>query len=99
LSGYNYNATIEDAFRRMLDENKRLSAVQARHLTQHGMNQDKDGTFSWKFDNYVRNRAPYDVTVEELEELWGNITCLTLHVFGSDSWIEEPESDDRMGLF
>jgi len=91
--------TIEDAFRRMREENKRLTAVQARHLTQHGMHQNEDGTFSWKFDNYVRSRAPHDVSGEELEELWRNITCPTLHVYGTDSWMEDPQSGGRMGLF
>lgn len=92
-------ATIEVAFRRMVEENQRLSEIQARHLTQHGMNQNEDGTFSWKFDNYVRNRSPHDVTDEELEELWGNITSPMLHVYGNDSWLEDPQAADRMGLF
>ena len=50
-------ASIEDAFRRMQEENPHLSAEQARHLTVHGVNQNEDGTYSWKFDNYVR-RVP-----------------------------------------
>ena len=47
--------TLEDAFQRMQTENPHLSEEQARHLTIHGGNQNEDGTFSWKFDNYVRN--------------------------------------------
>lgn len=92
-------ATIEDAFHRMVEENQRLSVIQARHLTQHGMNQNEDGTFSWKFDNYVRNRSPHDVTGKELDELWGNITCPILHVYGSDSWMEDPKAAGHMRLF
>ena len=38
----------------MQEENPHLSPEQARHLTQHGVNQNEDGTYSWKFDNYVR---------------------------------------------
>jgi pimeloyl-ACP methyl ester carboxylesterase len=53
-------ASIEDALRRMQEENPHLSAEQARHLTQHGVNQNEDGTYSWKFDNYVRVWPPYD---------------------------------------
>jgi pimeloyl-ACP methyl ester carboxylesterase len=41
-------ASIEDAFRRMQEENPHLSAEQARHLTVHGVNQNEDGTYSWK---------------------------------------------------
>ena len=29
---------------------------------QHGVNQNEDGTYSWKFDNYVRSWPPYDMT-------------------------------------
>jgi hypothetical protein len=45
----------------MQEENTHLSAEQARHLTQHGVNQNEDGTYSWKFDNYVRGVVPYDM--------------------------------------
>jgi pimeloyl-ACP methyl ester carboxylesterase len=37
-------ASIEDALRRMQEENPHLSADQARHLTQHGVNQNEDGS-------------------------------------------------------
>ena len=44
-------ASIEDALKRMQEANQHLSPEQARHLTQHGVNQNEDGTYSWKFDN------------------------------------------------
>ena len=62
-------ASIEDAWKRMQEENKHLSPEQARHLTQHGVNQNEDGTFSWKFDNYVRSWPPYDMTTADVEGL------------------------------
>ena len=68
-------ASIEDALRRMQAENPHLSAEQARHLTQHGVNQNEDGTYSWKFDNYVRVWPPYDMTREEIASLWSRIAC------------------------
>src|SRR5207245_8798449 len=74
-------ASIEDAFRRMQEANRHLSPLQARHLTHHGVNQNEDGTFSWKFDKYVRVWAPYDMQVEELQQLWNRITCPTLLVY------------------
>jgi pimeloyl-ACP methyl ester carboxylesterase len=58
---------IEGAWRRMQEENKHLSPEQARHLTQHGVNQNEDGTYSWKFDNYVRSWPPYDMTTHDVE--------------------------------
>ncbi|MEJ0070194.1 MAG: alpha/beta fold hydrolase [Pseudomonadota bacterium] len=51
-------ASIEDAFKRMQEENKHLSPEQARHLTQHGVNQNEDGSYSWKFDNYGARACP-----------------------------------------
>ena len=91
--------TIEDAFKRMHEENKHLSPEQARHLTQHGVNQNEDGTYSWKFDNYVRAFPPYDMRQREVEELWARITCPTLLVYGKESWASNPEGDGRLAHF
>ena len=92
-------ASIEDAFKRMQEANRHLSPEQARHLTQHGVNQNEDGTYSWKFDNYVRVWPPYDMTVEDVELLWSRIACPTLLVYGKESWASNPETDGRMQYF
>src|SRR3954466_1470140 len=92
-------ATIEDAFKRMQEENKHLSPEQARHLTQHGVNQNEDGTYSWKFDNYVRAWPPYDMPQADLELLWSRIACPTLLVYGKESWAKNPADDGRAGYF
>jgi len=92
-------ASIEDAFRRMQAANKHLSPEQARHLTQHGVNQNEDGTFSWKFDNYVRVWPPYDMRVEEVQELWSRIVCPALLVYGKESWASNPQDDGRARHF
>ncbi len=91
--------TIEDAFKRMQDENKHLSAAQARHLTQHGSNQNEDGTYSWKFDNYVRAFPPHGISAEETQRLWARIACPTLLVRGSESWASDPAEDGRSAHF
>src|SRR3546814_2109319 len=52
-----------------------LSPDRARHLTLHGVAQNEDGSYSWKFDNYVRPISPVDVTLEEMRHLWSRITC------------------------
>ena len=93
-----YN-TLEDAFMRMHAENKHLSAAQARHLTQHGVSQNEDGTFSWKFDNYVRVFPPSDLPPSEVAHLWSRISCPTLLVYGRDSWATPPDQDGRMDYF
>jgi pimeloyl-ACP methyl ester carboxylesterase len=92
-------ATLEDAFRRMREENTHLSIEQARHLTQYGVNQNEDGTYSWKFDNYVRVFPPVDISATELESLWSRIVCPTLLVYGKESWASNPEYDGRLMHF
>ncbi len=91
--------SIEEAFKRMQGENKHLSPEQARHLTAYGVNQNEDGTYSWKFDNYVRSWPPYDMPQAEVEKLWGLISCPTLLVHGEESWASSPEEDGRIKHF
>jgi pimeloyl-ACP methyl ester carboxylesterase len=91
--------SIEDALARMREENPRLSPEQARHLTLHGVSQNEDGTYSWKFDNYVRSMPPGDVTPEEMQELWSRISCPTLLVYGRESWASNPAEDGRLRHF
>lgn len=83
--------TLEDAYARMKGENPYLTDAQARHLTLHGINRNEDGTFSWKFDPHLNvDGAPYDITAEQRNELWGAITCPTLLMNGADSWAGNP---------
>ena len=91
--------SIEDAFKRMQDENKHLSPIQARHLTEQGVNQNEDGTFSWKFDNYVRSWPAYDMANAEVEQLWARITCPTLLIYGNESGASNPSIDGRAKHF
>jgi len=92
-------ATLEDACERMQSENPHLSAEQAQHLTIHGANQNEDGTFSWKFDNYVRSFPPTGVPFEETAEMYRDITCPTMLVRGLESWAADPIEDGRVNNF
>jgi pimeloyl-ACP methyl ester carboxylesterase len=92
-------ASIEDAFRRMQEENPHLSAEQARHLTAQGVNQNEDGTCSWKFDNYVRAWPAYDMPGRDIQLLWSRIACPTLLLFGKESWSGNPAEDGRAKAF
>ena len=92
-------ASIEEAFGRMRAENKHLTPTQARYLTVHGVSQNEDGTYSWKFDNYVRSGSPTDLTSQEVATLWSRITCPTLLVYGAESWASNPEKDGRLSHF
>jgi len=91
--------TLEDAFQRMQTENPHLSEEQARHLTIHGSTQNEDGTFSWKFDNYVRTFPPTGIPYEDQWSMFGRITCPTLLVRGLESWASDPVKDGRTENF
>ena len=93
-----YN-TLEEAVQRMQEANPRLSHEQAYHLTLHGANRNEDGTYTWKFDNYVRAQSPYRFNLEDAREIWGRITCPTLLVRGAESWASDPEKDGRATAF
>lgn len=92
-------ATLDEAFERMRSENKGLSDEQARHLTIHGLNRNEDGTWSWKFDNYLNVWGFHDLPQAEIEALWAAITCPTLLIYGADSWASNPETDGRARHF
>jgi pimeloyl-ACP methyl ester carboxylesterase len=92
-------ASIEQALTRMREENGFLSPDQALHLTQHGVSQNEDGSYSWKFDNYIRSIPPTDLTGAEVQRLWGKISCPTLLVYGQESWDSNPALDGRLQYF
>jgi pimeloyl-ACP methyl ester carboxylesterase len=78
--------SLDAAFARMQEANPHLSPEQARHLTVHGANQNEDGSYTWKFDNAVHFGGALDLSPEETREVWRNIACPMLLVYGSESW-------------
>ena len=91
--------TIEAAYERMKGENAYLTDEQARHLTVHGISRNEDGTWSWKFDNYLNIWAMFDMPREDLLALWHAITCPVLMLYGEKSWASNPEKDGRIEHF
>ena len=91
--------TLEAAIARMQDANPRLSAEQARHLTIHGANQNEDGSYTWKFDNYARDSSRYPASPAVIDALWERITCPTLLISGAESWAGDPMRDERGAHF
>ncbi len=91
--------SLEDAYERMQTENPHLTESQARHLTIHGSNQNEDGTYSWKFDNYVRAFPPVQMPEDQQIALWRRINCPTLLFHGQESWASNPAEDGRMQHF
>lgn len=78
--------SLDAADRRMQETNPHLSPEQARHLTVHGADQNEDGTFTWKFDNYTRTRYPYDVPRKDTVRLWERIACPVLIVNSKEGY-------------
>lgn len=91
--------SLDEAVERMRDANPHLSPAQARHLTVHGSYRDEDGTYLWKFDNYVRAASPYLFNMKDARSLWSQITCPVLLVRGTESWASDPEKDGRATAF
>ncbi len=91
--------TLEAALARMKEENGFLTDEQARHLTIHGANRNEDGSWSWKFDPYLRVWGAVDLPQQQIEALWQAITCPTLLMYGGKSWASNPEEDGRARHF
>jgi pimeloyl-ACP methyl ester carboxylesterase len=92
-------ATLDDALARMMSENAYLTEEQARHLTIHGISRNEDGSWSWKFDNYLNVWPFFDVPQAEIEAIWNAIACPTLLLYGANSWASNPEKDGRLRYF
>ncbi len=91
--------SLEAALERMKAENTYLTDVQARHLTIHGISRNEDGTWTWKFDNYLNIWGAFDIPPSELHAIWAAITCPVLLCYGADSWASNPEHDGRLQHF
>ncbi len=91
--------SLEAAYTRMKEENSFLTNEQARHLTIHGASRNEDGTWSWKFDNYLNVWPPSETPQAEVETLWQAITCPMLMFYGANSFAVNPEKDGRIKHF
>jgi pimeloyl-ACP methyl ester carboxylesterase len=90
--------SVEEAFARMQAENPGLSEEQLRHLTFHGIARNEDGSWSWKFDNYLRLWPFIDLPYAEVIELWRAVRCPTLLMYGRQSWTSDLDDDLRRSL-
>jgi pimeloyl-ACP methyl ester carboxylesterase len=84
--------TIAEAAARMSERNKRLTREQALHLATYAVKQNADGTYRWKYDPYQRVNAPYRLSVDDYTALWSRISCPTLLLSASESFIPDPEA-------
>ena len=91
--------SIEAAYRRMKEENAYLTDERARDLTLHAVSRNEDGTYSWKFDNYLNVWGVAEFPEAEVQALWAAITCPMLLLYGADSFAVNPERDGRIRYF
>jgi len=91
--------SIDEAATRMKEANPHLSVEQAYHLTVHGVNQNEDGSYSWKFDNYTYAFPSVGMSMEDTNKVLGMITCPTLLVYGQESSASNPAEDGRDVIF
>ena len=77
--------TIEEATERMIAANEHLTPELARHLTVEGTIKTPDG-YAWKYDNFTRAGSPYEFNMEDARDLWNQIHCPILILWGEESW-------------
>ena len=87
--------SLEAAIARMKEANPHLADEVAKHLTLHGTNWEPDGSLVWKFDNFARLFPPYGHCIEDVTELFRQITCPILFFWGLESFLPVPDSDPR----
>ncbi len=94
-----YFRSLAEAAERISAHNKRLTPEQALHLASHGVRRNADGSYSWKFDEYQRARAPYRLSPDDHIALWSRITCPTLLLRGKESFLPDPETAGVLAHF
>lgn len=90
---------LEQAVERLRLANPRLTVAQARHLTIQGVRRNENGSYSWKYDNYVRARSPYLFNLKDATEIWSRIKCPCLLVRGDESFLGEADEEGRVEAF
>ena len=84
--------TIEDAAKRLREENPRLPADLLPTIAKFAV-KPADGGYVWKFDGWVLNRTSMEIRRAELPGFWSAITCPVLLVSGGDSQLRiDPKS-------
>ena len=79
----------------MHEANPHLTSEVASHLTLYGTRMNEDNTYSWKFDNYVHIRSPYQFNLDDAKDIWSRISVPTLLIRGAESWAADPEKEGR----
>ncbi|MGK0339234.1 MAG: pimeloyl-ACP methyl ester carboxylesterase, partial [Candidatus Azotimanducaceae bacterium] len=68
-------------------------------LTNHGSNQNEDGTYSWKFDNYTHSGAHLGINYDDLTALWNKIDCPTMLMNARQGFEHRTGQNDTLRYF
>jgi pimeloyl-ACP methyl ester carboxylesterase len=85
--------TLEAAEERMREANGHLTPELARELTEHGV-RAVEGGFAWKYDNFTRSGSPYEFNMEDARDLWNQVRCPILIIFGEESFGKRMDTVD-----
>jgi pimeloyl-ACP methyl ester carboxylesterase len=91
--------SIAEAAAQMTAHNTRLNPELALHLATHGVRQNADGSYSWKFDPAQRAMAPHRLWPEDHVALWSRISCPTLLLHADESFLGDPSSAGVLSHF
>ena len=86
------HSSLEEATRRIIEVNPRVRPDIAHQLAFHGVRRNEDGTYSWKFDNYL---VAGGLHPDGGEDLSANIRAPVLLVSGGEGWSAHPEWQAR----
>lgn len=78
--------SFKAAQERLHAANTKLTNEQARHLTKYAVKMNEDGTYSWKYDAYIRslNDSP-ELLESEVMDIRSRIECPMLLLQGEES--------------
>lgn len=86
---------LAEAEERMRRAHPQLSDEYVTHLTKHGVKSNEDGSLRWAYDPAGMGKSPSDIPHADFVNLWKQITCPTLLLYGANSWASDPSKDGR----
>ena len=91
--------SVQAAVQRLRAHDPLLGEELAHYVCEHGMHQQADGQWHWKYDHQVRGSGAAEVASVEASDLWRAIECPVLLMYGEQSWASNPEKDGRLRHF
>jgi len=91
--------SIEHALNHYHSRNPSLTREQAIHLVSHGIRQNANGGYSWKFDDLSRKPSQTCASEIEVQQLIAAVQCPVLLPWGGRSFFSLEENQERISQF